>query len=120
MKKKLTMLMAGLLLSGGAAFAQTQVKGVVVSDEDGQPVIGATVRVVGTNVGAVTDMNGNFNITCPQGKNTLNIAYVGMEPIEVSARSNMRIVLILKTSTKSWLWLMVLLRRAPLQVRQVL
>ena len=38
-------------------------------------------------------MNGNFNITCPQGKNTLNIAYVGMEPIEVSARSNMRIVL---------------------------
>ena len=85
--------MAGMLLSGGAAFAQTQVKGVVVSDEDGQPVIGATVRVVGTNVGAVTDMNGNFNITCPQGKNTLNIAYVGMEPIEVSARSNMRIVL---------------------------
>lgn len=68
MKKKLTMLMAGMLLSGGAAFAQTQVKGVVVSDEDGQPVIGATVRVVGTNVGAVTDMNGNFNITCPQGK----------------------------------------------------
>ena len=93
MKKKLTMLMAGMLLSGGAAFAQTQVKGVVVSDEDGQPVIGATVRVVGTNVGAVTDMNGNFNITCPQGKNTLNIAYVGMEPIEVSARPNMRIVL---------------------------
>ena len=93
MKKKLTMRMAGMLLSGGAAFAQTQVKGVVVSDEDGQPVIGATVRVVGTNVGAVTDMNGNFNITCPQGKNTLNIAYVGMEPIEVSARSNMRIVL---------------------------
>ena len=85
--------MAGMLLSGGAAFAQTQVKGVVVSDEDGQPVIGATVRVVGTNVGAVTDMNGNFNITCPQGKNTLNIAYVGMEPIEVSARPNMRIVL---------------------------
>ena len=85
--------MAGVLLSGGAAFAQTQVKGVVVSDEDGQPVIGATVRVVGTNVGAVTDMNGNFNITCPHGKNTLNIAYVGMEPIEVSARSNMRIVL---------------------------
>ena len=93
MKKKLTMLMAGMLLSGGAAFAQTQVKGVVVSDEDGQPVIGATVRVVGTNVGAVTDINGNFNITCPQGKNTLNIAYVGMEPIEVSARSNMRTVL---------------------------
>ena len=56
MKKKLTMLMAGMLLSGGAAFAQTQVKGVVVSDEDGQPVIGATVRVVGTNAGAVTDI----------------------------------------------------------------
>lgn len=93
MNKKLTMLVAGMLLSGGAAFAQTQVNGVVVSDEDGQPVIGATVRVVGTKVGTVTDMDGKFSITCPQGKHTLNVAYVGMEPVDINARANMRIVL---------------------------
>lgn len=93
MKKRLTMLLVGLFACVGVSLAQTQVKGTVVSDEDGQPVIGATVRVVGTNEGTVTDMNGKFNITCPKGKNTLSIAYVGMEPIEVSARANMRIML---------------------------
>ena len=93
MKKRLTMLLVGLFACVGVSLAQTQVKGTVVSDEDGQPVIGATVRVVGTNEGTVTDMNGKFNITCPKGKNTLSISYVGMEPIEVGARANMRIIL---------------------------
>ena len=99
MKKRLTMLLVGLFACVGVSLAQTQVKGTVVSDEDGQPVIGATVRVVGTNEGTVTDMNGKFSITCPKGKNTLSIAYVGMEPIEVSARGNMRIIL--KTDSKN-------------------
>ncbi|MBO5157546.1 MAG: TonB-dependent receptor [Prevotella sp.] len=93
MKKRLMMVFASLFLFIGMAMAQTQVKGTVVSDEDGEPVIGASVRVVGTNHGTVTDGNGRFSLTCPQGKNTLSITYVGMEPIEVSARSNMRIVL---------------------------
>ena len=73
--------------------AQTKVSGTVVSYEDNEPVVGAAVRVVGTNIGTVTDINGKFTITCPKGKNTLNISYVGMEPIQVSARANMRILL---------------------------
>lgn len=73
--------------------AQTKVNGTVTSQEDGQPVIGASILVVGTNVGTVTDANGRFSLTCPAGKNTLRITYIGMEPIEVSARANMRIVL---------------------------
>ena len=93
MEKRIKTLLACLFLCVGMAMAQTQVKGTVVSDEDGEPIIGATVKVVGTNVGVVTDMNGKFTITCPKGKNTLSITYVGMEPIEVSARANMRIVL---------------------------
>lgn len=93
MNKKLTMLMAGMLLGAGTALAQTEVNGVVISEEDGQPIIGATVRVVGTNVGTVTDVNGKFNLTCPKGKNNLNVAYVGMESVEVSAHSKMRIIL---------------------------
>ena len=93
MKQRLTMLLAAMLLMVGTALAQTKVNGTVTSQEDGQPVIGASVLVVGTNVGTVTDANGKFSLTCPAGKNTLRITYVGMEPIEVSARPNMRIVL---------------------------
>ncbi len=93
MKRKLSMLLACLFLCLGGVIAQTQVNGTVVSQDDGQPVIGATVQVPGTNVGTVTDMDGKFNITVPAGKSTLRISYVGMQPIEVSARRNMRIML---------------------------
>ena len=93
MKKRLTMFMAALFLMVGTALAQTKVNGTVTSQDDGQPVIGATVLVVGTQVGTVTDANGKFSLTCPAGKNTLRITYVGMEPLEVSARPNMRILL---------------------------
>ena len=93
MKKRLTMFMACLFLSLGVAMAQTKVNGTVTSQEDGQPVIGASVLVVGTKVGTVTDADGRFSLTCPAGKNTLRITYVGMEPIEITARPNMRIML---------------------------
>ena len=93
MKQRLTMLVASLFLMVGVALAQTKVNGTVTSQEDGEPVIGASVLVVGTQVGTVTDANGKFSLTCPVGKNTLRITYIGMEPIEVSARPNMRIVL---------------------------
>ena len=93
MKQRLTMLLAAMLLMVGTALAQTKVNGTVVSQEDNQPVIGASVLVVGTNIGTVTNSNGQFSLTVPAGKSTLRITYVGMEPIEVSARSNMRIML---------------------------
>ena len=93
MEKRLTMFFAALFLMIGTALAQTKVNGTVTSQEDGQPVIGASVLVVGTQVGTVTDVNGHFSLTMPEGKKTLRITYVGMEPIEVSARPNMRIML---------------------------
>ncbi len=93
MKKRLTMILASLFLFFGMAFAQTQVSGTVVSQDDNEPIVGATVQVVGTNVGVATDMNGKFSLRMPEGKTMLRISYVGMEPIEVSARPNMRILL---------------------------
>ncbi len=91
MVKKLAMIAAGLLLSMGLAYAQTKVSGTVVSQEDGEPIIGASVIVIGTNVGAATDLDGRFEFTCPEGKTRLRITYVGMDPIEVTGRLNMRI-----------------------------
>lgn len=93
MKKRLTMFLACLFLSLGMALAQTKVTGTVISQDDGEPVIGASVLVVGTNTGTVTNSDGKFELTVPAGKSTLRITYVGMEPIEVSARANMRIML---------------------------
>ena len=93
MEKRLTTLLACLFLFIGGVIAQTKVSGTVVSQEDEEPVIGASVLVVGTQVGTVTDANGHFSLTCPAGKTMLRITYVGMEPLEVSARPNMRIVL---------------------------
>jgi TonB-linked SusC/RagA family outer membrane protein len=93
MEKRLMTLVAMLFLIVGGAFSQTKVNGTVVSQDDGQPVIGATVMVVATQVGTVTNANGQFSLTCPQGNNMLRITYVGMEPLEVSARPNMRILL---------------------------
>ena len=93
MKQRLTMLLACLFLMIGGVLAQTKVSGTVTSQEDGQPVIGASVLVVGTQVGTVTDAEGKFSLTVPAGKSTLRITYVGMEAIEVSARPNMRIML---------------------------
>ena len=93
MEKRIKTLFACLILFVGVAMAQQKVSGTVLSYEDNEPIVGAAVKVVGTNTGTVTDLNGQFTITCPAGKNTLNISYVGMEPIQVSARANMRILL---------------------------
>ncbi len=92
-KRRIMTLLAVLFLMVGGALAQTKVNGTVVSQDDGEPVIGASIIVVGTNVGTVTNASGQFSLTCPAGKNVLRITYVGMEPLELTARPNMRILL---------------------------
>lgn len=99
MVRKLTMLLACLTLGIGLAQAQMKVNGTVLSQEDNEPLIGASVQVVGTNVGAITDLDGRFSLTCPSDKATLRISYIGMESLEVAARPNMRILLTQDTET---------------------
>ena len=75
------------------AMAQSIVKGTV-NDEAGEPVIGATVKVVGSQSGAITDFNGNFSVEA--GSNaTLEISYVGYvtEKVKVGGRNNITVVL---------------------------
>jgi len=59
-----------------------------VLDENGEPLPGATVLVVGTTLGTVTDLDGNFSITVPDGA-TLTFSYIGYNPkrIEVAEQS---------------------------------
>ena len=90
MVKKLTMILAGIFLSIGIATAQTQISGTVVDSGDGEPVIGATVMVVGANgLGAATDIDGNFSLSLPSGHNKLRITAVGYVAQEVTASNGM-------------------------------
>ena len=91
MVKKLTMFLAALLLTAVSAMAQTQVRGTVVSQEDGLPIVGAAVQIVGTSQGTVTNGNGEFQLTVPSSGATLRISYLGMQTINVTAARTMRI-----------------------------
>ena len=59
----------GLVLSTGMALAQTTVTGKVISQEDGEPVIGASVRIVGTKTGTATDVDGNSSVSSNNPQN---------------------------------------------------
>ena len=90
MKRKLMLLLACLFVGIGLVTAQTQkVTGVVISEEDGQPVVGASVLVKGTTLGTITDVDGNFNLSnVPSSAKTLQISYIGMQTQEVGDKVN--------------------------------
>lgn len=74
-------------------YAQSlNVTGVVLSTEDGLPVVGATIQVQGTTTGTVTDMDGRFSLSVKQGSK-LVVSYVGMTSQTLSAKSSMVIKL---------------------------
>ncbi|MBF6627251.1 MAG: TonB-dependent receptor [Proteiniphilum sp.] len=91
MKRKLTMFLSLFFLGMGILTAQTQIRGTVV-DVAGEPVIGATIQIVGTSQGTVTDFDGNFRLSAPANA-SLEVSYVGMLTQVVAASPNMRIVL---------------------------
>ena len=95
MKRKLMLLLACLFVGIGLVTAQTQkVTGVVISEEDGQPVVGASVLVKGTTQGTITDVDGNFNLSnVPSSAKTLQISYIGMQTQEVAIKPKLKIVL---------------------------
>ena len=93
MKRSLGMVMLFLMISVSGAFAQGTVKGTV-NDEAGEPIIGASVKVVGSNTGAATDLNGQFSVVAAQN-GQLEISYVGYQTqkVRIGGRSNITVVL---------------------------
>ena len=77
-------LTAGLLLAVGAFAQQITVNGLV-KDTSGWEIIGAHVRVVGQDGGAVTDLDGKFSISAKQGAQ-IEISYIGYKTATVAAR----------------------------------
>ena len=97
--EKPLMLLFLLCLFPLGALAQSLVKGTV-NDETGEPIIGATIKVQGSNEGAITDLNGNFSIKAASNA-TLTVSYVGYttQQVNVGGRSNINITLIEDNNT---------------------
>ena len=92
-------LVIGLFLSLGA-YAQITVQGLV-KDATGEEIIGASVRVVGTSQGTVTDFDGTFTLSnVPKGAKLL-ITSIGYVDVEVLATENMEITMQENTQTLS-------------------
>lgn len=95
MKERILLILVSLLclLGGGSAYAQTTASGVVVSSESNEPLVGATVRVVGTKTGAITDTDGKYSVTLPAGATRLEISYISMVSKTIKAGHNVRTAL---------------------------
>ena len=79
---------ACLFLWTGMAMAQvSRITGVVVSAEDNEPIVGASVLVKGTTLGTITDMNGRYSINnIPVNAKSLVISFVGMKTQELAIK----------------------------------
>ncbi len=86
-----------ILMYSFATFAQgIQVKGVVTSADDGQPIPGVSVVIKGTTNGTITDVDGNYTISA-QGSSTLIFSFVGMKSQEILVNNQSKINVVLAT-----------------------
>ena len=84
-----------LLAAASQALAQSPGEiGGVITDEAGEPVVGAYVQLKGSNEGVVTDVDGHFTFPKAKKGQTLVVKYIGMETQTVKAGSQMRVRLI--------------------------
>lgn len=88
---RMLVLIMGLFLSMGAFAQEMTVKGHV-KDATGEPIIGATVRVLGTQNAAATDFDGNFTVKANRGAD-LQVTYVGYQATTVKAAPNVVVTL---------------------------
>ena len=102
MEKRILLYLLSFLLGIGSIAAQTsQITGVILSAEDNQPVIGASVLVVGTNIGATTDLDGKFVIpNVPASAQKVRISYVGFKTQDLDIKRNSLMKVILHTDSE--------------------
>ena len=94
MKKLVILFMA--LITTCQLFAQKTLTGTVKDgNANGEAIIGATVQITGTGTGTITDIDGNFSVEVPAGKNQITVSYVGYksQTINVAGKSHVNVVL---------------------------
>lgn len=86
--KRITLFATTLLVAGSTAFADYVCRGTI-TDEQGEPLIGASVMVPGAKTGVTTDIDGNFTIKVPDNTKELTIEYIGYKTAKVPASASM-------------------------------
>ena len=98
---KFSSLLFIFILITNVSFSQgTTLKGRV-TDADGNGIEGASVNIRGTNVGTVTDKNGNYSLNIPKTNSVLVYSYVGYTPQEIAVNARKKINVILRSSVSS-------------------
>lgn len=92
--KRLSLVLALLLMGSAALWAQRTITGKV-TDDNGEALIGASILVKGTVKGTITDVEGAFSLAIPEGSNILQISYTGFKAKEVTlgAETNLTIIM---------------------------
>lgn len=97
MKKRITFMLFYLCVCIGMATAQTStVQGIVTSADDGEPIVGASVMVLETSLGTITDIDGKFVISnVPHDAKAVRISFVGMQTqtLPIKKGSMLRVML---------------------------
>jgi len=86
--KKILMTLTLILATTSVIQAQMKTVSGVIKDASGETIIAASVMVKGTNIGTVTNMDGEFTLQVPANAKTLVVSYVGMKTIEVPVSTN--------------------------------
>lgn len=86
--KRITLFATTLLVAGSTAFADYVCRGTI-TDEQGEPLIGASVMVPGAKTGVTTDIDGNFTIKVPDNTKELTVEYIGYKTAKVPASASM-------------------------------
>ena len=82
-----------LLLFSVSSVAQYLVKGVVLDSDTGEPIIGASIEVVGSQIGTVTDLDGQYELSVSDVQAKLNVSYIGYKTLTLSADKASRILM---------------------------
>lgn len=88
--KKLFLFLIAVFAMAASVYAQNvTVTGVVISDSDGEPLIGASVQPVGTSIGTKTNTDGEFSISIPANVKSIKFTYVGCQEVILPVAPNM-------------------------------
>ncbi len=94
MKHKVLLFLFSLLAFSYSSWAQKKASGVVIDGDFNEPLMGATIKVKGTSLGVVTDINGRFTLNnIPNESKFLEITYMGFNPQSVPIQENIKVIL---------------------------
>ena len=91
--KKLLLFLAAIVTLALSATAQNQTYRGTVVDADNEPLAGATVKAVGTTIGTMTNVDGEFTLSVPASVKQVTVTYVGMKTVTASLTNGMTVTM---------------------------